>query len=691
MRSPSVPATTGLAVLLLAGSVAVADAAALPSPPGPSDVVVVGPSDVGTTRSSAAPPSTRSTDAPAVPVVPMPGATGPSDRSDPAQDRFRQTASGSTALVPLEPCRLLDTRRTGAVGAGATTTVDVTAGSPGLDGRGCGVPADAAAIAATITLVDPVAAGHATVWGEGEPPPTSTVNVDVGRTTANSTIVSVGSDGRIRVRADVETHLLVDVAGAFVPTASSTSGRFVPIDPTRVLDTRGGDGPVGGGDAVTVPLHREVPTDAIAVAANVTVVDAAGVGHVTVHAAGTPAPEASIANLHPGATVASTAVVPVDEQGLAVTVSSSGHLIVDITGWFTGPTAPESDRGLFVPIDPARLHDSRDGRRTLDAGGTREVVADADASAWALNITATGGRADGYLTAFPARTPRPGTSSVNAPAGETVANAALSPISERGLSVYASAPTDVIVDAVGWFTGSPVTATTEAAPDLVAPRQVLVVSDSVGAEMRWTADARTALRGAEFTTDLQSCRRLAVQSCRGREGFVPSNAVTAIRRQPAGAHDTLVMATGYNDTGSDFETAFERVNEAARQHGFTTIVWVTMSEDIGPGVPSWFRDAYGRMNRTIRAGADAAPDLEVMDWQAFTAGRSGWVLSDGLHLTSVGAYGMADMISRTIASLDGAPCPMPWAPGLAADDPCPRPDGAVAGERGLPDVTGLYR
>ena len=37
------------------------------------------------------------------------------------------------------------------------------------------------------------------------------------------------------------------------------------------------------------------------------------------------------------------------------------YVVVDIAGFITGPKAPSSDKGLFVPIDPKRLLDTRLG------------------------------------------------------------------------------------------------------------------------------------------------------------------------------------------------------------------------------------------------------------------------------------------------------------------------------------------
>ena len=85
------------------------------------------------------------------------------------------------AFVPVTPCRLLDTRdsvdRPGpALAAGRTVTIDVA-------GR-CNVGEAAVAAALTLTVVDPDEAGYATLYPDGAPPATSTVNYRAGSPSA---------------------------------------------------------------------------------------------------------------------------------------------------------------------------------------------------------------------------------------------------------------------------------------------------------------------------------------------------------------------------------------------------------------------------------------------------------------------------------------------------------------------------
>jgi hypothetical protein len=101
-----------------------------------------------------------------------------------------------------------------------------------------------------------------------------------------------------------------------------------------------------------------------------------------------------------------------------------------------------------LPIAPARLLDTRPGETTVDgkglgagltpAGSTLVVQVagrggvPADAAAVVLNVTATGGQGDGFVTVFPCDAPRPLASSVNFVADTSVANAVITGLSAAG-------------------------------------------------------------------------------------------------------------------------------------------------------------------------------------------------------------------------------------------------------------------
>jgi hypothetical protein len=112
----------------------------------------------------------------------------------------------------VTPCRTLDTRTTTPLAAGETRVITLTGT--------CGIPASALAVALNVTVAQPQAEGHLTVYPADQAQPlTSTLNFRAGRARANNAIVVLASDasGTVRVRnqSTGSTHVIVDVAGYF--------------------------------------------------------------------------------------------------------------------------------------------------------------------------------------------------------------------------------------------------------------------------------------------------------------------------------------------------------------------------------------------------------------------------------------------------------------------------------------------
>ena len=217
---------------------------------------------------------------------------------------------------------------------------------------------------------------------------------------------------------------------------------------------------LAAGATVEVPMPATVPLDAVAAAVNITAVGSLGAGFLTAYAAGQQRPLASVLNVDgSGQTRAAGSVVALGPHGLAVHSSFGTDLVVDVVGYFTGPSAPVSGSGLFVAASPLRVLDTRGGGGRLAVGGSVSVAAGAPSgtSAVVATWTMTNSAAAGYVATFPAGDDRPATSTVNAQsARETVANFAITAVSREGLEAFSNAGTDLIVDVSGWFTGQPV-------------------------------------------------------------------------------------------------------------------------------------------------------------------------------------------------------------------------------------------
>jgi len=136
-------------------------------------------------------------------------------------------------------------------------------------------------------------------------------------------------------------------------------------------------------------------------------------------------------------------------------------LIVDINGWFKVSAG-------FTGVSPQRVFDTRAGtpnalrtvaKSKVGGGYVLEVrVTDLGAAvpvsgvaAVSLNVTATNADGDGFVTVYTCGA-REEVSSLNYSAGQTVANAVITPVSAAGtICLFSFAPSDVVVDINGWF------------------------------------------------------------------------------------------------------------------------------------------------------------------------------------------------------------------------------------------------
>ena len=110
-----------------------------------------------------------------------------------------------------------------------------------------------------------------------------------------------------------------------------------------VVDTRGGV-KQGGVKAFGVPLRVDVgaldavPSDAAAVAVNITVTGAEGWGYVAAYPCATTDrsewPGNSNVNFNAGSTVANSAIVPLNNGHMCLLTYGTAHLIVDVSGHF---------------------------------------------------------------------------------------------------------------------------------------------------------------------------------------------------------------------------------------------------------------------------------------------------------------------------------------------------------------------
>jgi hypothetical protein len=385
-------------------------------------------------------------------------------------------AAGASRFVPLpQAVRVIDTRQAERYEFQRFADNHVRIPIAGSHG----VPAGATAIVATVTAVNLSGPNWLTVVPAGAPI-TDLVNQNrlvsalnmlfYIEATANMTQVKLAGGG-VDLFSLSPCHMILDVLGYYEPVNGSVrDGRFVSLGiAQRAVDTRDTIGYVGSGETLLVDLTDLVPDEASSVMVNLTATETTGPGYFTVYpAASAGVPEASSLNVNgPDSTRASAALVPIATQGgrrhIKVFALTAAKLIVDVVGYFTSERSALSQSGLFVPVDPIRIFDTREGGGRLWPGWTIVGAIPGDGatggSAAVVNLTGANSRAPGFLTISGARLPAPGTSNLNFSAGgQVVANHAITPITAgHGYQVFSSGGADVIVDYLGYYTGVPQT------------------------------------------------------------------------------------------------------------------------------------------------------------------------------------------------------------------------------------------
>jgi len=247
-------------------------------------------------------------------------------------------------------------------------------------------------------------------------------------------------------------------------------GRYHPVAPARILDTRNGFGgftsPLGSQAQLTLPVAGSGGVPAFGVAAvvmNVTVTNTTASSYLTVFPSQVPQPVASNLNWTPGVTVPNLVEVPVGPDGGVTFFNAAGSVdvIADIEGYVGLANAPSGSDGQYAPVTPSRVLDTRDGTGTnglkQPVGAAQMIavqVASAGQEAVVLNLTATNPTAATYLTVWPDGAPQPVVSNLNVAAGQTIANRVMVKVPANGkVDIYnAAGSVNVIADLNGSFT-----------------------------------------------------------------------------------------------------------------------------------------------------------------------------------------------------------------------------------------------
>ena len=408
------------------------------------------------------------------------GAPGPDSVYGAGEVRLPGPPSGPidarpSAFTAITPARLYDSRTVRGPHL-AHDVVDLTVAGWN------GIPADASAVALNVTLTEASGAGYVQVLPTLRPSLGRSANLNieqVAQTLPNFAITPIGQGGKVSVYAPGGGHLVVDVLGYFRASGAVAAGRYVPLVPHRVLDTRESVGtnpsvlPVGWTDhkptiAETVTLDFKavsgLPSSGVsAVVLNLVGTEPSLPGYVTAFPSDVGRPNTANLNLTPGSTNANTVIVRLGaDRRINLFTQAGTHLVADLAGYITDGSAPVGTTGLFVPLGPDRLLDTRltpGGRfagqvpRTIPVGGRIGVPTNAVAASF--NIAATATSWSGYLQVWPTG---------SAPSGlfanlnwsrpdQTISGASIVKLGAGGaVNAQVLTGTDLVFDVNGYFT-----------------------------------------------------------------------------------------------------------------------------------------------------------------------------------------------------------------------------------------------
>ncbi|HET9171129.1 MAG TPA: PKD domain-containing protein [Actinospica sp.] len=307
----------------------------------------------------------------------------------------------------------------------------------------------------TASTGDDGVANYDYAWGDGA----VTTN---GASTATHTYASPGTY-TVTLTA-IDAHADSATTSVTITTAGSD---YTAYGPVRLLDTRSGTGGVSSPLTSAAPIRLKVagngsiPANVTAVAMNVTVTNASGYGNVAVNPDGATPSGTSNLNYGSGQTVANMVIVPVGKDGY-VSFSKQGPgavaVIADAAGYYT-PTAASG----YTAGSPTRILDTRDGTGgvsqpltstapiKLKIAGNGSIPA--NVTAVAVNLTLTSASGYGNVVAYPDGSTQPTASNLNYSAGQTIANAAIVPVTDGYIDLAKQGPGGVamIVDVDGYF------------------------------------------------------------------------------------------------------------------------------------------------------------------------------------------------------------------------------------------------
>lgn len=174
-----------------------------------------------------------------------------------------------------------------------------------------------------------------------------------------------------------------------------------------------------------------------------------------------------------------------------------------------------------------------------------------------------------------------------------------------------------------------------------APPGFLLIGDSVSTGMLWHRQAVAVLQ-KNLAVDWQVavCRTLTGVSC-PFDGERAETALELIVAMPS-VPPIVVVEMGYNDPAGTFATAVDQTVSKLVAKGAKHVLWLTLRASRAP---------YPQLDTVLTRAVARYPQLELVDWNTYSASQIPWFQNDFVHLTAAGGVAMAHLVHASVVAL----------------------------------------
>ena len=258
------------------------------------------------------------------------------------------------------PTRILDTRNgTGGVSTALASNQTVNVQVVGMGG----VPSGATSATLSLTAVTPPADGYLTVYPAGVGKPlVESLNYSSGINISNQITVPIGPDGKIAVyNFGGNTNVVLDLIGYYKPPevnkATTQQGRYYPVAPERVYDTRSkSNKPLSGGTSrdIAVVSTKPRPGYISGLSTNAVIINPSATSYYRAWQASTSQPNATNINFMANTAQAGLVSVATDASKPTVSINSiissgQANLTLDLYGYFAADNPATTPSTTYGP------------------------------------------------------------------------------------------------------------------------------------------------------------------------------------------------------------------------------------------------------------------------------------------------------------------------------------------------------